>query len=162
PSPAKFATEPNRTTLYRRWGTKARLIAWVLLEHQKTNLPQIDTGSVEADLVELMLLLDNQLNSQIGRWFIQYSAIEAANDPTVASAMQTFWQARLEAVSGLVRRGVPRGEIDPEADIPFLLEQVFGAYYFRLIRNPGQPLSREDAARYVRCALSGAAAVQHG
>ena len=144
----------NRTTLYRRWKSKPRLIAWAMLEHQNTNLPDCNNGSLEEDFVELMMALDVQLNGPLGKWFINFSIFEAAKDPAVAEAMQTFWEGRLKAVSVLIDRAIERKEVSPDIDALFFIEQVFGAYYFRLIRGVDRPLTEEDAHKLVRHALT--------
>ncbi len=144
----------NRATLYRRWGSKSRLIAWAMLEHQKNNLPNIDSGNLEEDLVTLMLALDEQLNGVFGKWFIHFSAFESSKDASVAEAMSTFWDERFKSVSVILEKAIARKQIRADTNLKLLLEQVFGAYYFRLIRGVDEVLTKRQAQEYVKFAVS--------
>lgn len=152
---ARVAVESgvNRTTLYRRWGSRSRLLAWALLERQTEVLPAVDLGTVEDDLVALMLALDAQLKTPLGRRFLEVSSAAPFEEPAVAEAFELFWRGRAEDVARLVVRGIARGELRADIDVPFLLEQVFGAYHFRLVRGMAEALTEAEARRYVRYAL---------
>src|SRR5215217_6240650 len=48
------AAAVHPTTVYRRWGTKRRLVGELLLERGQTLSPTPDTGSVVTDLEQLL------------------------------------------------------------------------------------------------------------
>jgi AcrR family transcriptional regulator len=144
----------NRVTLYRRWQTKARLLAWALIEHQNARLETIDSGSLEKDMVELLLMLDQQLASPSGLWFLRLSIVEATGDPAVAEAMRSFWDARYEAVGEIVRRAARREELASDIDVPFFLERIIGILYLRRARGASEPIARDRAVTHVRSIIA--------
>lgn len=123
----------NRTTLYRRWGNKSRLITWAMLEHASTEIPQPDTGAVISDVVELMMAVDAFFDKPFAPVFFQIASIDARHDPAIAAAVRDYWAGR-EALAGKIfERGIARGELPEGFDYMSLAEQVFGPFYYRLM-----------------------------
>ncbi len=143
----------NRSTLYRRWQSKDRLITWALLEHQRQKLPPIDTGSVEDDFVTLILELDKQLSEPIGKHFIRFSVSAGMNNLDASEALADFWSERTKGATYYITRAMDRGEIKPDIDTYFLLEQIFGAYYFRHVRGVQGRIDKKQVQKYVHYAL---------
>jgi AcrR family transcriptional regulator len=144
----------NRATLYRRWENKARLLSWVLMAYMEENAPTPDTGSLEDDLVAMMLSLDEVMNSPMATAFFQVMSVDAGRDDTVADAVKTFWRRRFELADGMVEKAIERSELPADVDRQFLLDQVFGPFFYRLIRR-APPVTPQLAHRLVAHALSG-------
>ena len=146
----------NRATLYRRWENKARLLSWVLMEYMADQAPTPDTGSLEADLVEMMLRLDKVMNSPIAAGFFQVFAVDAGRDEAVGKAVRAYWKQRSAAAEQMLERGIERGELDAGIDREFLFDQVFGPFFYRLLRRMPR-ITRRQAQRLVAHALNGIA-----
>lgn len=144
----------NRATLYRRWENKARLLSWVLMAYMEENAPTPDTGSLEDDLVAMMLSLDEVMSSPMATAFFQVMSVDARRDDAVADAVKTFWRRRFELADAMIEKAIQRGELPHDVDRQFLFDQVFGPFFYRLIRQ-APPITRQLAHRLVVHTLSG-------
>jgi AcrR family transcriptional regulator len=109
----------HRTTVYRRWPTRADLVAEALRDHTATlNVP--DTGSWRKDL-ELLV-------HQLAAFFADpvevgmNISLAMGNDPQSDSVTRRHWGPVIESIRQPILRAVERGEIDPEVDTDALLE----------------------------------------
>ena len=145
--------EVNRTTLYRRWGSRERLLTWALLEHQRVTIPQPDTGSLDKDLVALALSLGQEVAGPLGAMFATLFADHRARDPEIDAALKDFWTERDRLAGEILQRGIDRGDIGENVDGGLLLEMLFGTVYFRILRG-GKAPSREAVERLVAHVLA--------
>lgn len=144
----------NRTTLYRRWGNKSRLLTWVMLEFMAEQAPTPDTGSLDGDLLEIMLNLDEVLGSSAGHGFFQVIAIAAREDETVDEAVRSFWRQRFELAQPVYERAIQRGELTTSLDYELLIDLVFGPFFYRVLRT-GKAVSRKEAKTIIGAVLKG-------
>jgi len=142
----------NRTTLYRRWGNKSRLLTWVMLEHIAKQAPAPDTGSIEKDLLKMMMNLNKAISTAAGAAFLQVVLVESRNDETVDEAVRAFWKERLELAKPIYERAVDRGELDGSVEYELLTDLVFGPMFYRSIRT-GRPISANYAKRLVEATM---------
>ena len=137
----------NKTTLYRRWGTKGALIADALIAGSE-GLEPVDTGSLRGDLMALNATMPA---ASAGRdRLAQAAAISNALDqmpdePDVLAAREALWSRRLEIVEAAVGRAKERGEIRADADPELILDVLFGAFHTRVVSRR-QPLTAEFLA----------------
>jgi AcrR family transcriptional regulator len=121
----------HRTTLYRRWSSRAALVADALAEHSAERVPIPDTGSLETDLRAFARSVRSAVAARSGR-----AIVSALADPAVAEELadvnQRFWSTRLEASRVLAERAIARGELAPGTDPSFLIEAVGGPIWFRI------------------------------
>lgn len=124
----------HRTTIYRRWPTKAALVE-ALLEpglHRMEEAP--DTGSLEQDLLTLMGLLKADLSAEEGRALAGLMTSTAPTLRAMASAARSRVRARFQRAFTLA---IERGELPPDADTEALTHMVFfGAVHWVLSREP--------------------------
>lgn len=116
----------NKTTIYRRWATKASLVAasveWMRrLVH---DVPLPDTGSIEQDLVEAFRRRASFKKRVEGQAWARLLAEK--HDPEVRAAIGPFVEERGDAWYKMVSRAVARGEL-PEGTDPRLLLSMLGA-----------------------------------
>lgn len=132
------AAQVNRSTLYRRWPTRAALVleAVAACVHQAVVIP--DTGDLHQDLVTALLRLAHFLSSPVGRAAF-LAAIEVQADETGQSLHAELWRARRSALAPMFSRAVSRGELAPDVDIDVLLATTAGAVYFQLF-VVGEPI----------------------
>ncbi|MEV6978149.1 TetR/AcrR family transcriptional regulator [Kitasatospora sp. NPDC093806] len=111
----------NETTVYRRWGNREKLVLDAMLTGSNAGIPVPDTGAVRTDLAAFARALADYLATPAGRSVAQAASL-SSDDPALAEAWQTFWQARLDQAGAIVTRAVERGELPPDTDAALALE----------------------------------------
>jgi AcrR family transcriptional regulator len=130
----------GKATIYRWWPSKAVLVADAFMSSvvRETRFP--DTGCVREDLRAQMQRLAGIFRGPRGR--ILRSLIGGGqSDPELIAAFSNRWlmPRRLEA-SGILQRGIDRGQLPAEIDRNMLLDTLYGPLYFRMLVGHG-PLS---------------------
>jgi AcrR family transcriptional regulator len=137
----------SKTTIYRRWPTKAALVVDVLRALKAEQIPMPETGEFEQDLRALVYDLYASLNgTSLGRALAGLLAEKHA-DPELAAAIEQLWTVRQSMVAAVLRRGVATGQVRKDLDVPTLLEFLAAPAYYRLLIT-GQPLDRRSAKRH--------------
>lgn len=127
----------HETSIYRRWGTRERLVLEAMSEFSTDMLPMPDTGSIRHDLVALGQALVDYGRSPLGQALMRTLA-GAADDDEAAAVRMEFWRARFAESLELVTRAVSRGELPDTVDGQLLLEVFIAPIHFRLL------MTRED------------------
>lgn len=123
----------NKTTVYRRWPTKAALVADLLARFTESNVATPDTGSLQADLEQLLSDIVTALSDRAIR-AVLYAALTGADDRDDVRTTQTrFWEERFRRSGAVVDRAITRGEIPPGTDPRAVLEMAAGPVYFRAL-----------------------------
>ena len=149
-----------RSTVYRRFPDRTRLVEGVL--HHACQVPVVEphTGSVAGDLVVIATGLRRALTTtEFGRALPAVVAAAATN-PEVAEAHSAFVATRRLVSLEAVRQGVERGEVDPEIDPEVLIDMVVGAVFHRIFMSR-RPVTDEWIGELVEravraCAPAGA------
>jgi len=136
-----------KSSIYRRYGSKAALVAAAATRDRATRFPGFDTGSAWGDFTAFILGSLRMLGS-VWKQVLPGMLAEAAADPEISTVVQEFWVWRREAVAGIVRRGVERGEIRAETDPELVLDLFDGPVLFRLLVTRA-PLDGRYADRLV-------------
>jgi AcrR family transcriptional regulator len=123
----------NKTTLYRRWGSKEDLILEAMLELGERRVPIPDTGSLRDDLLTVAREIAASLASPESDAIVRAGAAERDPNSKLAEAARAFWQVRFELLSEIVERAVERGELPPETEAKPLIEGLLGGIYLRLL-----------------------------
>jgi AcrR family transcriptional regulator len=126
----------NRTTLYRRWGTREAVMLDALLEQGRERVPIPDTGSLHGDLVAYGEAIAKSLVTPETEALVR--AVVSSRDAPLADASRRFWRTRLELAREMVEHAIARREVPPDTDADALLEALLGGIYFRLL------MSREE------------------
>ncbi|MEL7157161.1 MAG: TetR/AcrR family transcriptional regulator [Actinomycetota bacterium] len=147
----------HKTTVYRRWPTKAELVFDAISEQSAEAVPVPDTGN----LVDDLQLLAREVVANIGhpgRGRRSRSLVAAAaTSDEVADAMHAFWAQRLAASAAIVERAVERGELPADADPHLIIESLIGPLWVRLLLT-GEPITDELADRVAALVAAGATA----
>ncbi len=142
------------TTVYRRWGTKARLVGEALLERSRPLSPTPDTGALRTDLERLLLDGAALVHTPSVRALFELLVADLTDRTTeVAAARDGFWAAHLEEARGIVDRAVARSELPVGTDPAALVDLVIGPALLRLLLM-GQDLGPSDVARIVARAIA--------
>jgi AcrR family transcriptional regulator len=127
----------HETSIYRRWGTRERLMVDALLSNSEQRLPIPDTGSLRGDLDAFASELAAYLSSPLGAALVR--ALATSDDAAVREGRAEFWQARHELAKEMIERAIARGEVPATTDPRLVLEALIGPLHFRALLT-GEPL----------------------
>lgn len=117
------------TTLHRRWGSKARLVADVLVEQTMATVPVPDTGTLETDLRTLAGWIAASLDSPELRTVLR-SAF-ALPDEELADVQASFWPSRFEVAQIVIDRAIARGELPAGTEGWSVVERINAPIWMR-------------------------------
>ena len=121
----------NKTTIYRRWATKAELVAATMIEYIK-RYPTIDTGSLREDLRASLLGGFRLKTSEQGMLRImQMERSVPEFDALARRFREELHQRRL----AMVQRAIGRGELPKNVDAPLLVDLVSAPIQRALLFN---------------------------
>jgi len=125
--------EVGKTTVYRRWGTVAGLVADLLVEMAEQSLPRAETGTLLGDLTANARLVRRTLaDARMGPLF--KSIIAAATcDERAARALNGFYEVRVAEWEPCVRQAIDRGEVPKGTDTHEVIRAVSAPLYYRLL-----------------------------
>lgn len=147
----------GRSTVYRRWGTKASLIADLLRDMAETSVPRADTGTLAGDLRANAELVRKTLSdARQGPLFAALLAT-ASYDADTAAALAEFYERRITQWSTCVTDAVERGEAPVGTDGAAVVRAVSAPLYYQWLTLRA-PLTRRDVTRAVDAALAAVAA----
>jgi AcrR family transcriptional regulator len=120
-----------KTTIYRRWDSKAALVIDAFLRGGRDHLDPPDTGSVRGDLIEMLRAFLTMVQQRGD--LVQALIAEQRRHPELAEAFRTtVLQQRQAAVREVLDRGVARGEIAADADLGLLTDVGAALMWYRL------------------------------
>lgn len=145
-----------KTTVYRRWATRADLVRAALTARAASGLLTPDTGSLRGDLAEYYASLSRQMSSTLGRSLLRVVLAERS-EPELTELVQHVRAERKKVPRGLVRRAIARGALPAHTDVGFLLDTLGGILHYR-VAFLGHALSRGTLLVLIDRAIAGAAA----
>ncbi|MFB4281063.1 MULTISPECIES: TetR/AcrR family transcriptional regulator [unclassified Nonomuraea] len=147
----------GKTTVYRRWGSRAGLVADLMTELANQSTPYADTGGIEGDLRANAFSVLEALND--GRLGSTFQAVIAAatSDEQAAQALRAFYLRRIEEWANVVDLAVKRGELPEGTDGGEVIRAISAPLYYRLVVTR-EPVTRETAERSVARTLAAARA----
>lgn len=143
-----------KTTVYRRWPTRADLVRAAFAESTQRLMVVPDTGSLRDDLVLYYGSLVKKLASPTGRSLIRVTFAES-DDPELAELVRQVRVERKKLPQGLVARAIARGDVPAHLDSSFLLDALGGVIHLK-VGVLGQTLARKELVGLVDRALAGA------
>lgn len=143
----------NKTTIYRRWPTKAELLTNAVMVHAERRLPPIDTGSVRGDL-RASLLSAFQLRPY------EQGVLRAIQMERSLQDVEAFAQHMREQLHDLrvamVKRGIERGELPRNVDVGLVVDILSAPVQRALLVNESMDAAAID--RLLDVVLAGAVA----
>jgi AcrR family transcriptional regulator len=147
----------HKTTVYRRWGTKDRVLAEALDRAAEQRVTVPDTGDVGRDLRALALAVQKVLTSRDGAATARALAAAAPRSAEIRGVIQKFWASRMTLVGPIVERAVTRGQLPAGTDADELLKHLSAPLYQRLLVTL-EPVNRRAAERAAAATLAAAQA----
>ncbi|NMO04495.1 TetR/AcrR family transcriptional regulator [Gordonia sp. TBRC 11910] len=120
------------TTVYRRWGTRERLVVDALLDAADVQLPIPDTGSLHDDLVGFVTELITLTTTPLGI-ALAHALSAPADDPAIVDACSRYFRTRFETASAIIDRAIARGDVPPTADGTLAIEMLTAPIHFRTL-----------------------------
>ena len=122
----------HETSIYRRWGTREKLITDTLLAYSERLIPVPNTGSIRTDLRELLGDVADYLATPIGKATSHALAFGGDEAPWEKVRFDS-WSTRLRLARSIVERAVERHEVPPDTDARLLLETLVAPLQFRVL-----------------------------
>jgi len=145
----------HKTTIYRRWPTKAELIADAVRVHSAENVPIPDTGHLQGDLQALARSVVANIGSEGGSRRSRSIVAAAAHSEELTESMQAFWAERLALSVPVIERAIERGDLPSNTDTNLIIEAVIGPIWVRLLLT-GEPIDADLADRVAELVTAGA------
>jgi AcrR family transcriptional regulator len=146
----------NKTTVYRRWPTKAALVAAALRAHGEHEREPPDTGALRSDCLELLRRHVALCTSPEGRAIMRVILVEM-DDPDVAAVARALREEKLAPWLAAIRRAVKRGEIPKGSQPALMVDLMLGTVIGKLRR--GEAVDDDYREAVVDLVLTG---VKHG
>jgi AcrR family transcriptional regulator len=130
----------GKATIYRRWRTKEALFIEALASI--VTAPDVpDTGTVHGDFAAASGQALSRMAPQAFRILPRLLA-EAGDDPELLEALQEALLRPRETVVGeILRRGVARGELRADLDVPLVTDMLIGPVIARVLTTGGDASS---------------------
>jgi AcrR family transcriptional regulator len=144
----------SRTTIYRRWPSKAAIVAAAVSSLYLDRVEVPDIGSLSEDLVALLSESYRLMADGDGR-VLERLVRESGQNPELVDVVRSILYARRRLYATLLNRAIARGELPPEMDQELLLDLLLGPLWFRLLLS-GVPITPEAARPVVQIVLEGA------
>lgn len=144
-----------KSTVYRRWSTKAALVAAAVERLYLDQVAVPDTGTVRRDLCDLLNDSYRLLIAGRGRVFASLIR-ESGTSPEITTLVRQTMHARRRFYMQVLNRGIARGEIPPDVDVGLAIDLVLGPLWVRQLVT-GEPISPDAVDRIVDAVLDGIA-----
>jgi AcrR family transcriptional regulator len=130
----------GKSTIYRRWPSKATLAAAAVNALARERVPAPDTGDLRDDLVRLITEPIGRHGEVLGRIFPDLIA-EMHRNPELSGTMLEALAVRRGVIHSVLRRAQDRNELPASADLGRIIDLLSGALYYRLLvsREPVEP-----------------------
>ena len=147
----------GKTTVYRRWGTPAALVADLLIDMAEQSLPRTETGTLDGDLLANARLVRRTLTEPRSSALFKAVVTAAAGHPDTAAELHRFYATRIAEWAPCVEQAAARGEVPQGTDAAEVIRAVSAPLYYRFLVS-GDPLDAASAERAARAAAAAARA----
>jgi AcrR family transcriptional regulator len=140
-------TKSSKTTIYRRWPSKADLVLAAFIEGTRLEAEPPNTGSLREDLLQLGAMAC----AEARRHSLTINAImtEVPHSPVLGAALQgEFRHQRKQLMVAVFANAIARGEIDPSVLTDELWDVLPGYLVFRCTMS-GLPPDDETVRMFV-------------
>jgi AcrR family transcriptional regulator len=145
-----------KTTVYRRYPTKADLIRAALRQHVDESFgTQPDTGSLRGDLIALGRLISQFASSVIGQGLFRTRLLDRVA-PELDAIGKDFERENELRHRVIGQRAVTRGELESDADVDRIME-ILSGWVICSLALKRRPVGELEIARTVDLLLNGVA-----
>lgn len=146
----------NKTTIYRRWPTKAILVSDTLDAHFEGDREMPETGSLRNDFIEYLTNMATLSRATMWRGIL--STLSGRTDPEVEAVARKLYLRERNFRTRLVQRAIDRGELPRQANAELVGDMCSGPVLRRLLTF-GESVERNYIEAVVDTALAGTVVV---
>jgi AcrR family transcriptional regulator len=144
-----------KTTLYRRWPTKAALCMELYLDVAGRELTDPQTGDVVKDLKSIAETVVRLQTRTVARPALLGLIAEAQINPeTTVDFLAEFAERRRSLTRLVLRRAIESGQLRCDTDVDLVIDALGGAVTFRLLQGHA-PINRKFTNALIDLVLSG-------
>ena len=147
----------NKTTVYRRWPTVDELLVDALTTWSYDAIPDLDTGSIETDLLALGKTLADQLNGGVGHQIVALVLTAGLRSAQLRETTRRYFDHQAERAIPLVAQAIDRGELPADCDANALLTTFRAPLFYRMVTT-GDPIDEDLIEHSARVTLTAARA----
>jgi AcrR family transcriptional regulator len=145
----------SKTTLYKWWPTAGAMAAEAYFLRSEADLAMPDTGDLEADLVTQVRGFIRLVTTPGPGRAVRGILAAAQTDESVRTAfLERYVRPRRQVAVDAFTRAQQRGQMRTDVDFIALIDQIWGACYYRLLVEP-DTVTPELGETLVRQALHG-------
>ncbi|MFE2185743.1 TetR/AcrR family transcriptional regulator [Streptomyces sp. NPDC059455] len=122
----------HETSIYRRWGSRERLLIEAILDLSETDLSVPDSGSLREDLTILAAELCRYMSTPLGLAVAQLLSWPA-KDPAVTEMQTEVWRDRIASAAKVVKQAIDRGEAPQDTDPRLIIELLVAPIHWRVL-----------------------------
>ncbi|GAC1534860.1 MAG: TetR/AcrR family transcriptional regulator [Acidimicrobiales bacterium] len=139
----------TKAAIYRRWPSKAALVADVFASRAQSKVSLPDTGDLRTDLTaHIRAVIATLTGEPVGRAVLNV-VVAGGVHPELAELLRSgFVRSRRHIVSAIVDAAAARGDLPPGADVEFAADVLLGPVYYRLLVS-GDPVGPDLAPALV-------------
>ena len=145
----------NKTTIYRRWPTKADLVRDAILQFQIRGDVLPDTGNLKSDLLayfkEMLKMSKNDM------WRGVLTTLTNRTDPAIDQLAHELRREEQARRTNVVQRAIDRGEL-PKAVDPALIAEMIAAPIMRGLLTFNDKVTARHVESVIDTVLAGARA----
>ena len=123
----------HKTSIYRRWPTKADLVLDAMLTRSDAVIAMPDTGRLDADILAFLQDVANNVTSPLGRALLIATLRTDDEQPDDNSLRRRFWDERFARATARLERAKQSGELPADTDTALLLEALVSPIHFRAL-----------------------------
>lgn len=145
-----------KTTIYRRWANAASIVMDAYLDEISPLIPYRRKATVQATFIAAVRQLARALRGPRGQ-LLRHLIGAAQSDLQLQEAFWAQWIApRRKQAREVIEEAVVTGRIAPDVEADVLIDEIFGAVYYRLL-IPYDDLSDAYVKRLVEQVFRGLA-----
>jgi AcrR family transcriptional regulator len=126
-----MAAGVHKTSVYRRWPTKADLVRAALSTSMGHGAPPPDTRDLRSDMVLVARGALAFVESPAGRGALRTLLADGAHPEVHGLAASILAAGQSDAPQALLQRAIARGELPAEIDVALILRTIAGAILHR-------------------------------
>jgi AcrR family transcriptional regulator len=144
----------HKTTIYRRWETKARLVAAAMRQIADRDVTAPGSGDVLADLEHLAVQVARALRRPAAANALRAALSTAGADPELRTVAAEFLASRYETATRVLRAAQHQGIIQQHLDPTLIWRAIVNPLHLNAVI--GGPLTDGTAHALCRIVLDGA------
>lgn len=125
------------SSIYRRWGSRDRLLVDALLSGVGNLAPIPDTGTLQGDLRAYLRASAAVMREPEGALLLRLAVTMDETDD-LRAVRDDYWTRALQNASSMFERAIRRAELPPDVDVRRAVEHLVAPLYLRTLVTGGE------------------------